>query len=421
MASRRVACFELVACRNGCKCSFRPWPLRDTLRVSRVPLTTHRHGAAGAGRFYWPARRKRRHGVEPFQPPVLLPLHATGHQHPPGTGEPRAPPSTPLRHRSSPATSTLADRTRAANHGGVGDRYDPASTSQSPIHTAWRRCRDERRRRNGGRCRNSSSSSSLGAGGRSTRPTNAAARARPAHAQNGGRQPAGASLCPSSWPRDPTPSHTLRTPLPRQDEVAVLAAAVSLLRTISATGGRPSGPVEADESCDRPHKRQELGQSCFGQGVDPQRKPAAAASSRRRATGPRRTTGSSTKEPLPPEKVSVLLQHFHSHQYVSPEVRETHAMCRCAVPCLKTHGIYACISSKRGACSCGRRCRRSSSSTRRRSALPFLRQSQSSLSVLVCTHVNGSGTSRPCGCHQSAADRMTRYDRMARHCPGRWN
>ena len=196
-----------VACRNGCKYSFRPWPLRDTLRVSRVPLTTHRHGAAGAGRFYWPARRKRRHGVEPFLPPVLLPLHATGHQHPPGTGEPRAPPSTPLRHRSSPATSTLADRTRAANHGGVGDRYDPASTSQSPIHTAWRRCRDERRRRNGGRCRNSSSSSSLGAGGRSTRPTNAAARARPAHAQNGGRQPAGASLCPSSWPRDPTPSH----------------------------------------------------------------------------------------------------------------------------------------------------------------------------------------------------------------------
>ena len=115
-----------VACRNGCKYSFRPWPLRDTLRVSRVPLTTHRHGAAGAGRFYWPARRKRRHGVGPFQPPVLLPLHATGHQHPPGTGEPRAPPSTPLRHRSSPATSTLADRTRAANHGGVGDRYDPA-------------------------------------------------------------------------------------------------------------------------------------------------------------------------------------------------------------------------------------------------------------------------------------------------------
>ena len=113
--SRRVACFELVACRNGCKYSFRPWPLRDTLRVSRVPLTTHRHGAAGAGRFYWPARRKRRHGVGPFQPPVLLPLHATGHQHPPGTGEPRAPPSTPLRHRSSPATSTLADRTRAAN------------------------------------------------------------------------------------------------------------------------------------------------------------------------------------------------------------------------------------------------------------------------------------------------------------------
>ena len=140
------------------------------------------------------------------------------------------------------------------------------------------------------------------------------------------------------------PTNTLRTPLPRQDEVAVLAAAVSLLRTISATGGRPSGPVEADESCDRPHKRQELGQSRFGQGVDPQRKPAAAASSRRRATGPRRTTGSSTKEPLPPEKVSVLLQHFHNHQYVSPEVRETHAMCRCAVPCLKntvsTHAFH---------------------------------------------------------------------------------
>ena len=125
----------------------------------------------------------------------------------------------------------------------------------------------------------------------------------------------------------------------------MLAAAVSQLRTISVTGGRPSGPEEADESCDRPHKRQELGQSCFGQGVDPQRKPAAAAaaSSRRRATGPRRTTGASTKEPIPAEKVSVLLQHFHNHQYVSPEVRnETHCTC--------CPSAWVCLQDKCQAC-----------------------------------------------------------------------